>query len=143
MDQAITISYCTPFFPSCKEEIYEITKNFQRIFQGKYRKMPKFAEEGQDGGAKQPFPGPEACRQGQIPAQPQVPPAEPEGDEDPGGADFQGDQQLGRHREPAVRRPEQVHCRPQQDSRQKAAPQLPPYQRRGQRHSLRFCRGSS
>jgi hypothetical protein len=134
--------YCTPFFPSWKEEIFKFVKNFSDDFQRKYRKMPKTAEERRCRSAEKPLPQGKSRHHRQIPAQPQLRPADAEEGEQPAEEQLHANKNAGQNGELPAQGAQKIHGGTQQHPAQKAPQQPPPDHRRGQSRNPRFRPGS-
>jgi hypothetical protein len=123
--------YCTPFFPSWKEEIFKFVKNFSDDFQRKYRKMPKTAEERRCRSAEKPLPQGKARHHCQIPAQPQLRPADAEEGENPEKKQLHANECAGQDGELPAQGAQKIHGGTQQQAAQKAPQQPGQEHRRG------------
>ena len=104
--------------------------------------MPKTAEEHRCHGAEEPLPQGKTRHHRQIPAQPQLPPADAEEGEKPAEEQLCADENPGQHGEPPAQRAQKIDGGTQQNPAQKAPQQPLPDHRRGQSRNPRFRPGS-
>ena len=104
--------------------------------------MPKTAEERRCRSAEKPLPQGKPRHHRQIPAQPQLPPADAEEGEQPAEHQLQANEYAGQNREFPAQGAQKIHCGTQQHPTQKAPQQPLPDHRRGQSRNPRFRPGS-
>ena len=104
--------------------------------------MPKTAEEHRSRRAEKPLPQGKSRHHRQIPAQPQLRPADAEEGEQPAEHQLRADENPGQHGEPPAQRAQKIDGGTQQNPAQKAPQQPLPDHRRSQSRNPRFRPGS-
>ena len=104
--------------------------------------MPKTAEERRCRRAEKPLPQGKSPHHRQIPAQPQLPPADAEEGEQPAKKQLQANAYAGQNGEFFPQRAQKIDGGTQQHAAQKAPQQPLPDHRRGHSRNPRFRPGS-
>ena len=104
--------------------------------------MPKTAEEHRSRRAEKPLPQGKARQHRQIPAQPQLRPADAEEGEQPAEEQLCADENPGQDGELPAQGAQKIHGGTQQHPAQKVPQQPLPDHRRGQSRNPRFRPGS-
>ena len=104
--------------------------------------MPKTAEEHRCHGAEEPLPQGKTRHHRQIPAQPQLRPADAEEGEQPAEEQLQANAYAGQDGEPPAQGAQKIDGGTQHKAAQKAPQQPLPDHRRGQSRNPRFRPGS-
>ena len=117
-------------------------KKFSENFQGKYRKMPKTAEERRHGRPEKPLPQEKSPQQRQIPAQPELSPADAEHGKKPAQEQLRTDTCPGHNGGSPPQGAQKIDGRPQHHAGQEAPQEPTPDHRRGQSRNPRFRPGS-
>ena len=105
--------------------------------------MPKTAEERRCRIAENPLPQGKARHHCQMPAQPQLRPADAEEGEKPAEHQLHANECAGQNRELPAQGAQKIHGGTQQHAAQKAPQQPNPDHRRGQSRNPRFRPGSA
>ena len=105
--------------------------------------MPKTAEERRCRRAEKPLPQGKSPHHRQIPAQPQLRPADAEEGEQPAEEQLHTNENPGQDGELPAQGAQKIHGGTQHNAAQEAPQQPPPDHRRGQRRNPRFRPGSA